>query len=155
MTRLSIALVPAIAALLAVLNGCAWAPTAKIEGAGAAAAASGVSVALVEARCYLDDRKAVDLRVVFRVTNGADAPLLVHPADVQLMDEDKRILPDQASPDGTMEQGTERQWTVHFTQERGTKCYQKRVLGFSHVIDLARTELPLPPLSFWATLADD
>ena len=138
--------------VLALLNGCAL-----LRGgpAGGAPPPTPVSVSLVEARCYLDDHREVDLRVVFRVTNNDPEAVMVHPADVQLMSDDKHIPPDLASPDGVVFGGTERLWTIHFTQERGFKCAENRILIFAHAAERGRQELPLPPLTFRASLADD
>jgi hypothetical protein len=125
-------------------------------------AAQGVSVALTQEECALDqdpmlpDTFMLDLSLTMRVTDGAPDPLKFHPERSRLLIAGRETTADDHAEEQGVGAGAKKDLHVHFlVKGKDVACNAAMSLALDKAMDLGGKPLPLAPISFQPSNAPD
>jgi hypothetical protein len=118
-------------------------------------AAQGVSVALTQEECALDqdpmlpDTFMMDLSLTMRVTDGAPDPLKFHPERSRLVIAGRETASDDHAEELGVGAGSKKDFHVHFlVKGKDVACNAAMSLALDKAMELGGKPLPLTPISF-------
>ena len=118
-------------------------------------AAQGVSVALTQEQCALDqdpmlpDTFMMDLSLTLRVTDGAPDPLKFHPERSRLLIAGRETTADDHAEEQGVGAGSKKDLHVHFlVKGKDVACNAAMSLALDKAMELGGKPLPLTPISF-------
>jgi hypothetical protein len=154
--RLALAMVVVVAASAI---GCAGKAFVRVD---APRAADGVSVALVEEECSLDQDTdqpgwfVLDLDLMVQVTNGAARPVAFHADRSRLTSPAGEAASDDRKDEVDVGPGAKKRLSVHFVQKgRDIGCNSPMSVAFGKALEIDHRAIPLSPLSFQPSNSPD
>lgn len=125
-------------------------------------AAQGVSVALTQEECALDqdpmlpDTFMLDLSLTMRVTDGAPDPLKFHPERSRLLIAGRETASDDHADEQGVGAGSKKDLHVHFlVKGKDVGCNAAMSLALDKAMELGGKPLSLTPISFQPSNSPD
>ena len=147
--------------VLGVVVGCAGAGRSFVR-VDPPLTAEGVSVALIEESCALDQdvnqagAYVLDLSLTVQLTNGATRPVTFHPERSRLTSPVGEIAADDRPEEIGVGPGSKKTVRIHFIQKgRDLGCNAVMKVALDRTVELDHKPIPLSPMSFQASNSPD